>query len=593
MAAEAQPEVRVYESALFARIWIFVRPHWRIFAIAVALLPVSSILQLLPPYLIKRVVDDAIVAEKTELILPMTIPLVIVLVAQYLIGFTHSFLIQLVGHLSTRDLRIAAHRHLLSLGTRFFDRSPVGALVTRITNDIESISEAFAGGIIAAIADMVVLVGIVVAMFLLHARLAALTLTTLPLLILVVSLFQRLLRKRYREIRKRLARINATLQEHVNGIKVIQVFSKEEQSQEKFDDVNRSYRDAYKEAIRLDAMLFSLVELIGSLTLVLILWYCSRRLLDNTVTFGLIVAFIQYVQRFFEPIRDMSSKYAVMQQAMAASERVFDLLDTDDLDGIVTSNEATSFGEQDTQNTLLEFKNVTFDYGTGKNIFDGLSFRLESQERIAIVGTTGSGKSTIARLLIRLYDVADGTILLNGRNIRSLPVHELRKQVAMLSQDVFLFSGDVRDNISLGDPAITEQAVEDAAQRVGLFAFLRLDHHVAERGANLSQGQRQLVAFARALARDPEILILDEATSNIDPQTERAIELGIAELMRRRAAIVIAHRLSTIEQVDRIIVLDNGSIAESGTHKFLLERAGIYAQLRNLQVVDDASARSL
>jgi ATP-binding cassette subfamily B multidrug efflux pump len=439
-------------------------------------------------------------------------------------------------------------------------------------------------GLVSVVGDLLYLGAIVVVMLLLDWRLALITFAVLPLLLLVVAIFRRLTRQAQRLIRRRVAQINATTQEHITGMSIVQIFGRQRQALGDFDDVNRAHRDAYYAAIRYDASLFAIVELLGSLTVALLLWYGGVRVLGGSVSFGLLVAFIEYVQRFFIPIRDMSVKYMAMQQAMAASERVFDLLDTA-TERDAPPHPATSV---ETPGAGVAFDRVSFAYLPGQPVLHDVSFAVRPGESIAVVGATGSGKSTLVRLLSRLYELESGAIALDGHDISELSLDELRRRVVVVSQDVFLFSGTVASNISLGDPAISRERIEAAARRVGLTRLLDLDHEVQERGANLSAGERQLVAFARALVRDPEVLVLDEATSSVDPEAEKLVQEGTAELMRERTAIVIAHRLSTIERAHRILVLHHGAIVEQGSHEELLAAGGVYSRLYQLQYVNNA-----
>jgi ATP-binding cassette, subfamily B, multidrug efflux pump len=589
---------------MLRRIWSFVRNHRKLLFGSLLLLPAAAGLQLLPPYLLKLSIDDAITPGKIEKLAPYALLLIGSLVLQQLCQFGHSLLMQICGHRSMHDLRVAGHKHLLQLRAAYFDRTPIGRTMTRVTNDVESIAEAFNAGLITIIGDIIALIGIVIAMFLLHPWLALLTLGVLPVLLVVVLTFQRALRNTHRRIRRRIARINATLQEHVTGMKVVQSLGIEPRAADTFDQVNRDHREAFRSAIRYDSLLFALVEMLGSITVAALIWYGGGAVLEgSTVTFGLLVAFIEYVQRFFIPIRDMSAKYAVMQQAMAASERVFELLDTNepdapDLDGpsiaspsvgspdVKKTADITSHANPATE-TMIRFDDVRFAYTENTPILKGLSFAIRRGEHIAIVGATGGGKSTLVKLLTRLYEIGEGAIYLDGSPLQTIPRTELRRKVVSLSQDVFLFSGTILSNITLGDPGISENQAEAAAEQVGLNRLLNLDQEVLERGANLSAGERQLVVFARALVRKPDVLILDEATANVDPASEEVIQNGIAELLKSRTALVIAHRLTTIESVDRVFVLHHGELVEEGPHEKLLADDGLYAKLYRLQYIDE------
>lgn len=584
-----QRNAPAYDHQLMARLWRFVRPHWRPLLGSLTMLPIASALQLAPPYLLKVAIDDSIIPGHPQRLAPVALLLLATVISQNLVVFGHMWLLQVCGQRAMHDLRIAAHRHVLSLSASFFDRTPVGKVMTRVANDVESIAEAFAAGLVSVVGDAIKLLGIVAVMLWLNVRLALLTFSVLPVLLVVVVVFQRLLRDTYRLIRKRLARINATLQEQITGMKVVQIFGREQQAQADFDEVNRAYRDGYISSIKFDAALFAFVELMGSLTVALLLWYGGIRLVAGAVSFGLLVAFIEYVQRFFEPIRDISAKYATMQQAMAASERVFELLDTDQPDCPASIDPASAAASCAPSSApapaALQFRDVRFGYDAKTPVLEALSFTVARGSRVAVVGATGAGKSTIARLITRLYEAQAGTILLAGTDIRDIPCGELRRRVVVLSQDVFLFAGTVRDNIGLHDPTIGDASIERAAQRVGVAQLMPIDRQLQERGANLSLGERQLVVFARALVRDPELLVLDEATASVDPESERVVQQGIDELMHKRTAIVIAHRLSTIEKADRVLVVHHGHVMEQGTHNELVSAGGFYSRLYELQYV--------
>ena len=582
LSGDGKGQSPAYDGRLLGRIWTYVHPHRRLLYISLVLLPLSAAFNLAQPFIMKQAIDLAIIPRDMTLLPMLAGGLVLAILLERLAQFAETLLMQLCGQRAMHDLRVSAHRHLLSLRSAYFDRMPVGRLMTRVTNDVESINEAFAMGLVSVVGDMITLVGIVAVMFWLSPPLALVALSVVPALVLVTEVFRRLLRKTHRIIRRRIAQINGALEEHITGMNVVQIFGQQDKAMGAFDDANRAHRDAYHLAIRYDASLFSLVEMLGSVTVALLLWYGGVRLMDGAVTFGLLVAFLEYVHKFFIPIRDLSAKYTVMQQAMASSERVFELLDTDEPEGDVQASAAAARAED---GALVRFEDVTFAYTEGQPVLRGVSFEVESGQRLAVVGPTGSGKSTLIRLLSRLYEAGGGRMLLHGKDLRGLSPGELRRRVVVVSQDVFMFAGTVAQNISLDDPDIAPERVEEAAREVGLDRLLTLDHEVLERGANLSAGERQLVAFARALARDPEVLVLDEATASVDPETERVVQQGVARLMAGRTSIVIAHRLSTIQEADRILVLNRGEVTEEGTHQELLDAGGLYAELYRLQYV--------
>jgi ATP-binding cassette, subfamily B, multidrug efflux pump len=584
---EARGKAR--DPRLLLRLWVYVRKHRLLLAVSVLALPVSAVLSLVQPYLLKVIIDSAIVPRRIDLLPPLAGALVLIILLDRLCQFAGSLFMEICGQRAMHDLRTAVHAHLLSLRCAYFDRNTVGSLVSRVTSDVETIAEAFVLGFVSLAGDLLLLLGILAVMLWLSVTLALVTLAVVPLLVFVVEFFRRRLRATHRHIRRRVAEINTSLEEQITGMSVVQVFNRQTRAMRRFDRTNTDYRAAYRDAIRYDSSLFALVEMLGSVAVALLLWYGGLRILEGKLTIGLLVAFIEYVHRLFVPIRDLSAKLATLQQALASSERVFELLDTTEPDAPPSSPAAEPAAPDREPATapipLVEYREVSFEYGRGIPVLDRVSFKVARGESLAVVGSTGSGKSTLVRLLTRLYLQGSGRILLDGLDVGAIEPAVLRRRVVVVNQDVFLLAGSLLDNITLGDEAVTRERAERAAERVGLIELLGLDHAVVERGANLSAGEQQLVAFARALARDPELLVLDEATASIDPRTERFVQQGIEELLRERTSIVIAHRLLTIEKASRILVLHHGRVVEEGTHATLVAAGGLYSRLHELQKI--------
>jgi ATP-binding cassette subfamily B protein len=586
---------KALDRTLLKRIFSYVLPYKLELGVAIFLLPAIALCEVAQPYLLKKAIDEHIAVGRLAGLAAVGLAYLGALLGQYGAGFAQIYLTQLIGQRGMNTLRENVHRHVLSLSASFFDRTPVGRLMTRMTSDIEALNEMFASGLVSLLGDLFRLGFILVAIFGIDWKLALFSMGSAPVLFGIATFFRRWVRDAFREIRLKLARMNAFLQEHLSGIKVVQAFAQEGRIDREFDAINVDYRQANARAISADAALYSIVEAVGAIAVAGLLWHGGGRIAHGTLTFGVLVAFVEYLGKFFAPIRDLSTKYTVMQQAMAAAERVFSLLDTVEPDAprVPANDVGTVAGP------LIQLDHVSFGYRADRPVLHDLSLSIARGETVAVVGATGAGKSTIIKLLPRLYDLQSGAIRVSGIDIRALDPRVLRRRIVVLSQDVFMFSGTLRSNIALGDDSLTDEKIAAAARRVGADKVIarrpeRLDAPVIERGANFSAGERQLIAFARALARDPEILILDEATASVDPETERAIERGIAELMRGRTSIVIAHRLSTVKRASRIVVVHHGRVAEEGTHDALLARgdAGIYARLYRLQMLGPATVSS-
>lgn len=605
-AAPEQVLGKAYDMKLMLRLWQFVKPHWRLLIVALALIPITLGFELTQPYLLKIAIEDHIAVSRLEGLATIALVYVVFVLLEAMSSYSQLYALNLLGQRSMHDLRLSIYAHVLRQRAAFFDRMPVGRLLTRMTNDVESINEMFASGVITLVADVIKLVAIVVVMLALNVKLTLMTFLTLPLLIIVVEYARRLMRTSFREIRVKLAALNSYAQEHLSGLKVVQLFNREPESLDEYNAINAAHRDAYLGAIQADASMYALVEAIGVIAIASTAWYAGGHMIGDPATIALVVAFIQYIYKFFIPIRDLSAKYTVMQSAMAASERIVALLDMDEPDA-PTPEPSASREPAGADVPAVRFDQVQFAYREGEPVLRGASFEIPRGQTIAVVGATGSGKSTLIKLLARLYEVEQGTILIDGREIRTIPAGELRRRVTVVSQDVFLFAGTVAENVRLGDPGADDATLRRALERVGAWRVLerriatstakapaeRTDEEarssagpedplsltIAERGTNFSAGERQLIAFARALVRDPDLLILDEATAHVDPETEGWIEKGVAELMRGRTTLVIAHRLSTIRSADQILVMSGGRVVERGTHDELVARGGIYAKL--------------
>src|ERR1051326_5957948 len=574
---------RAYDSRLMKRLLKYLKPYRRHVVLGILMSVTVSAMEAIRPWFTKHAVDVNIAQHDAHGLLMTALAFFGVLFVRAFIQYANAYLTQWIGQKTILDLRMQVFKHLQQLSLKFYDRNPIGRLITRVTNDIEVLNEMFSSGIVMVFSDVFTIIGILWFMFSMSRQLALVSLSVLPLLFYGTFLFRKKAREAYREVRLQLARINTFMQEHITGMTVDQIFNREKKSFEEFSDVNGLHRDANIKSILYYSFFYPGVELIGALAVGLIIWYAGVDALGGSITIGTVMAFLQFNEMFWRPIRDLSEKYNIMQTAMASSERIFKLLD----DQSLIPNPQSPVPLKEVRGEI-EFRNVWFAYVDEEWVLRDVSFTIKPGETVAFVGHTGAGKTTIISLFSRFYDLQRGQILIDGVDIRSVNKEDLRKHIAIVLQDVFLFSGDIKSNINLGNDEISIDRIKAAARVVGAHRFIerlphQYDEEVKERGATLSVGQKQLISFARALAYDPRILILDEATSSVDTETETLIQQANRKLLQSRTSIVIAHRLSTIQRANKIIVMHKGEIREMGTHQELLALEGIYYKLYRLQ----------
>ena len=578
---------KAYDARLMRRLLTYLQPYRVSVVIALLAIIGYSVLQLAQPYLLKLAIDQYIAAGDMAGLNRIALVFLFVLIGAFILEYVRTYTLQLTGQRIMFDLRMEIYSHLQRLDMRFYDRNPVGRLMTRVTTDVDVLNDMFASGIVTVFGDIFMLVGIMTVLVSMDWRLALIAFSVLPLIIFMTQWFRRNVRETYRTVRLWIARINAFLQEHISGMATVQLFRREALSYARFEDINRTHRDSNIAGIVYYAVFYPTIEIIGALAASLIIWYGGAWVLQDSLTLGVLVAFLLYAQRFFRPISDMSEKFNMLQAAMASSERIFTLLDTP----VLLKNPKNPVSRSGQALGRIEFERVWFAYTENDFVLRDVSFEVAPGERIGIVGATGAGKTTIINLLMRFYDVTRGRICLDGVDIRELDLRGLRRLFSLVLQDVHLFSGSIASNIRLGEQGISDAAVEQAAASVHADRFIAplpggFSSVVAERGANFSVGQKQILSFARALAFDPRILVLDEATSSVDTETELLIQDGLQVLMAGRTTIAIAHRLSTIQNMDKILVLHKGQIRERGTHQNLLTQRGIYHRLYQLQYKD-------
>jgi len=581
---------KVYDKVLLKRLLRYVRPYQKLVFASVFLIMVASGLELLWPQFIRLSVDKYVMNEqlgpdqKFAGVIFYSLMYLLTLIFSVILQYSQIMIMNYMGQKVLHDLRMDLFRHVEYLSVNFFSRNPVGRLVTRLTNDVSQLNELFTTGIVGMFGDIIMLCGIVVLMTWMHPKLTLISFTVLPLIFLSVVMFRTYIRPVYLEIRRNLARVNAFLQEHLTGIQIVQAFTQEQRSFDKFDTLNRDHREARLKMIKIHAIFMPVVDAFSNLAISVLLFFGTLYIYNGDMEIGMLIAFLLYCRRFYRPVMDLSQKYNILQDAMTSSARIFDLMDTRD----------SIKGPADTSiviprfNDIIHFRDVWFAYNPGEWVLKGIDLSIRKHEKVALVGLTGEGKTTIVNLLARFYEYEKGSITLDGHELKDLPVQVVRKQLAYVHQDVFLFAGTILDNIRLWDRTITEETAIEAARIVNLTYYTdkmpaQLHERVIEGGRNLSTGQKQLISFARALAFKPALLVLDEATSNIDSETEEIIQDALDKLLARQTSIIIAHRLSTIKRVDRILVVHKGRIAEQGTHQKLLRDGELYAKLYKLQ----------
>jgi ATP-binding cassette subfamily B protein len=572
---------------LIQRLWPYMKPHARFLIASLVLLVILAATNLARPIVMGRIVHEA-TAQNARGLVESGAMLTALVVLTQLVTFPQMYAMQICGARAMSDLREHIFRVLQRLTLRFIDRTPVGRLVTRATNDVDAVGELFASGVFNAMGDLLALTGIVVMMLILDWRMSLIAFAALPVVGVLVNFVRTRSRDAYRDIRTKTARLNAFLNEQVAGISVVQAYAREREMAEEFDAINEAYRDANKRSIFYEAVLDAAIEMVGTLCIASVLWWAGLpHVSGKPVTFGLLVTFSGYIRQFFEPISLLSTRYTVLQSALAGAERIFQLLDDADVeaeDGVAASRSVTT-------DLAIELEHVDFEYKPGVPVLRDVSLSAKKGEKIALVGATGAGKTTVASLLLRLYEIQKGAVRVMGRDVRSYPRAELRRHFAMVPQDVVLFAGTILSNVAIGDRAPDRERALSAFERIGAVDLFRarhggddfLDAHVDERGSNFSAGERQLLSFARALYADAPILVLDEATASVDSDTEARLQKALEVVMEHRTALVIAHRLSTVRAVDRIVVFHRGKVVEQGTHDELVTKGGVYAKLYRLQ----------
>ncbi len=581
------------DTKVFLRLFKYVKPYKGLLTATILLTIFGSFFSPLRPYITKIAIDDHIAIGDFEGLTLICLVLLSVILLDCIKVYGSFYLTQYLGQKAVLALRTDIFGHLQKLNLKFFDRNPIGRLMTRATNDVESLNEMLSSGFVNIASDLFQLLFIVILMFILDWQLSLITLSILPVIVYVTFIFKKKVRVVYEEVRTQLARLNAFLQEHITGISTIQLFGREQVEFEKHAKINSAYRNANIRSVYYYSVFYPSIEILSSIAMGMIIWYSAGRMLEDTLTIGVIISFVQYVNQFFRPLQDLSEKYNLIQTAVTSAERIFNLLDEDSF-----ISEPQHPKQLQQFKGSIAFKNIWFAYQDENWILKDINFEVKPGETIAIVGATGSGKTSTINLLSKFYEPQQGDIFIDDIPLKNLSEAELRKHLGVVMQDVFLFSGSIKENITLGRTDITDDDIVHASKLVGAHDFIEklpngYDYEVLERGGGLSTGQRQLISFVRAMVYDPKILILDEATSSVDTETEQKIEKAIELLMKDRTSIIIAHRLSTVQRADKILVLHKGVIRESGTHQELLKHRGLYYKLFLLQYPEQRHANGL
>ncbi len=575
---------KIIDIKILKRLYTYIKPYSMQFYLLILLTIALGIVGPVRPILVSWAIDDYIAIGDYQGLLNITIILIILIFASGIFQYIHTYLSGWLGQYIIKDIRVKLYEHLLKMQLKFFDRTPIGRLVTRNVSDIETLSEVFSQGLAALIADVLQLVFILIFMFYLDWKLTLVSLSTFPLLVVATYIFKEKIKNAFNEVRTAVSNLNSFVQEHITGMTIVQMFNSESREYEKFKEINKEHRRAHIKSVLYYSVYYPVSEVIQALGIGLIVWFGAKEMIQDhtTMTFGSLTAFIMFLNQFFRPIRQIADRYNTLQMGIVSSSRIFDLLDNHD-----HVPDEGAYSPERMEGTV-EFKKVWFAYNDEDYVLKDISFEVEKGKTLALVGATGAGKSSVINLLSRFYDINKGDILVDGVSIKDYQLKALRSNIGVVLQDVFLFSDTIETNINLGNYDISRSRIYEAAELVGAKNFIerlpgKLDYNVMERGATLSVGQRQLISFIRAMVYDPKILVLDEATSSVDSETEEMIQNAIQKMMKGRTSIVIAHRLSTIQNADKILVLDHGRVVEEGTHQSLLAKNGFYTQLYNMQ----------